>query len=450
MTQTARRTEEWYRERFDLFERSLNGETASPLHGYRREAIAWFEERGFPTTRDEEWRFTNVSPIAAVPFLAAPLGETPPVEEKEIGSFLFDGMNSIRLVFVNGSFSPALSAFGSLPGGVKVGSLAGALESDADIVLEHLLRQVPFDRNGFTALNAAFVQDGGFVYVPDGTVVEKPIHLLFLATGEEQPLLAGPRNLIVAGRNASLSLVESFASLSGGSYLTNAVTEFVLGENAVVEHDKLQIESARAYHVSTTQVRQHAASNFVSNSIAFGGRLVRNDLSSSLDGEGAECTMNGLSVATGDQLIDNHTAIDHARPNCSSHELYKSILDGRSRGVFSGKIIVRKDAQKTDAKQTNRTLLLSDEATIDAKPQLEIFADDVKCTHGATVGQLDPEQLFYLRSRGLGEVASRDLLTYAFASNVIEKVHIDPLREQLDGMLHARLKLGRVVQQMQG
>ncbi len=450
MTQTARKSSEWYRERFDAFEKGLNGETGSPIHVRRRDAIAWFEERGFPTIREEEWRFTNVSPIAAVPFFPAARGEAPPVEAEEIQRFFFEGVKTSRLVFLNGSFSPELSTLGSLPGGVKAGSLARALENDSELVHEHLLRQVPFDRNGFTALNTAFVWDGGFIHVPDGAVVEEPIHLLFLATGEEQPFFAGPRNLIVAGRNSGLSVVESFVSLSGGSYLTNVVTEFVLGENAVVEHDKLQMESGAAYHVSTTHVHQRAASDFTSNSIAFGGRLVRNDLSSHLGGVGVECTMNGLSVAGGDQLIDNHTAIDHATPNCSSHELYKSILDGKSRGVFNGKIIVRKDAQKTDAKQTNRTLLLSDEATIDTKPQLEIFADDVKCTHGATVGQLDSEQLFYLRSRGLGEVAAKDILTYAFASDVIERVHIEPLREQLDQMLHARLRLGRVVNQTQG
>jgi Fe-S cluster assembly protein SufD len=448
MTQRARKPNEWYSERFDIFEKSLNGETGSPLHAHRRDAMAWFQERGFPTIREEEWRFTNVSPIAAVPFVPAPRGEAPAV--KDIRRFLFEEVKTSRLVFVNGIFSPELSRLRSLPEGVKAGSLAGALESDTDTVLQHLLQQVPFDRNGFTALNTAFARDGGFVSVPDGTVVEEPIHLLFLATGDGEPFFAGPRNLIVVGRNSSLPIVESFVSLANNSYFTNVVSEFVLGENALVEHDKLQMESAEAYHVSTTHVHQRGTSNFTSNSIAFGGRLVRNDLSAHLDGEGVECTMNGLSVAAGDQLVDNHTTIDHAMPNCSSHELYKSILDGNSRGVFNGKIIVRKDAQKTDAKQTNRTLLLSDEATIDTKPQLEIFADDVKCTHGATVGQLDEEQLFYLRTRGLGEVAAKDILTYAFASDVIQKVHIDPLREQLDRMLHDRLQLGRVVHQTQG
>jgi Fe-S cluster assembly protein SufD len=399
MTQRARKPNEWYSERFDIFEKSLNGETGSPLHAHRRDAMAWFQERGFPTIREEEWRFTNVSPIAAVPFVPAPRGEAPAV--KDIRRFLFEEVKTSRLVFVNGIFSPELSRLRSLPEGVKAGSLAGALESDTDTVLQHLLQQVPFDRNGFTALNTAFARDGGFVSVPDGTVVEEPIHLLFLATGDGEPFFAGPRNLIVVGRNSSLPIVESFVSLANNSYFTNVVSEFVLGENALVEHDKLQMESAEAYHVSTTHVHQRGTSNFTSNSIAFGGRLVRNDLSA-------------------------------------------------SRGVFNGKIIVRKDAQKTDAKQTNRTLLLSDEATIDTKPQLEIFADDVKCTHGATVGQLDEEQLFYLRTRGLGEVAAKDILTYAFASDVIQKVHIDPLREQLDRMLHDRLQLGRVVHQTQG
>ena len=241
-----------------------------------------------------------------------------------------------------------------------------------------------------------------------------------------------------------MSIVESFVSLDDNSYLTNAVTEIVAGDNAVVEHDKLQAESAKAFHIGTVHVYQRANSTYTSNSISFGGALVRNNITVVLDGEGIECTLNGLSLATDEQHVDNHTVIDHAKPHCNSHELYKSILDGRSKAVFNGKIFVRKDAQKTNAKQTNKTLLLSDNATIDTKPQLEIFANDVKCTHGATVGRLDEEQLFYLRSRGLGLNHARDVLTFAFTSDVINRVHVEPLRTQLEGIVHGRLQQGRV------
>jgi Fe-S cluster assembly protein SufD len=286
------------------------------------------------------------------------------------------------------------------------------------------------------------VQDGAFIYLPDGTQLEEAIHLLFLASGGEQ--LQNPRNVIVTGRDCRLSIVETYHTTGTPLYWTNVVSEVVVGEKTVLEHDKLQAESVHAYHVGTTTIAQAAGSRVTSNSIAFGGAIVRNNVNVRLGGEQSECTLNGLSVATGAQLIDNHTAIDHAMPNCASHELYKAIHDGKSRGVFNGKIFVRQDAQKTDAKQTNKTLLLSDDATIDTKPQLEIFADDVKCTHGATVGQLDEDQVFYLRSRGIAEEDARDILTFAFASDVAGRVHVDPLRDQLDAMLHARLRQGRV------
>jgi Fe-S cluster assembly protein SufD len=289
------------------------------------------------------------------------------------------------------------------------------------------------------------MRNGAFVYIPDGVVVDEPIHLLYVSTGNESSFISTPRNLIIAGKNSQVSIVESYVSLAGVPYLTNTVTEMVAGERSLIEHDKLQDESLNAFHVGTTHFQQSTGSNVVSNSIALGGSIVRNNVTSVLAGEGIECTLNGLSLATGQQLVDNHTAIDHAKPNCVSHELYKSVLDGKSRGVFNGKIFVRKDAQKTDAKQTNKTLLLSDDATMDTKPQLEIFADDVKCTHGATVGQLDEEQVFYLRSRGMALDTARDILTVAFASDVVSRIHVDPLREELDAIMQKRLRKGREI-----
>ena len=295
------------------------------------------------------------------------------------------------------------------------------------------------------SLNTAFLQDGAFIYIPDGTILEESIQLLFFAS-ERKPFLVSPRNLIIVGKRSSVSIVESYVALTDQSYLTNAVTEIVAGDESVIEHDKLQNESLKAFHVAMIQARLGAKAQFTSNSIAVGGSIVRNNVTVVLDAERSECTLNGLSLGTGTQVIDNHTTIDHAKPHCASHELYKAILDGRSKGVFSGKIFVRPGAQKTDAKQTNKTLLLSDEATINTKPQLEIFADDVKCTHGATVGQLDAEQVFYLRSRGIGDMAAKDILTFAFASDVVGRVHVEPLKQELEELIHERLDQGRLVQ----
>ena len=431
---------DWYQNRFKTWEATMNGASQTPLHAVRREAIDAFARTGFPTTRNEEWRFTNVAPLAERQF--RPVVAPAHAARADVEKFLFPGLNGSRLVFVNGHYAPEHSAVAALPKGTRVESLAAALRSDPGFVLRHVAARARPEDDPFTVLNTAFVQDGAFIYLPDGTQLEEAIHLMFLASGGEE--LQNPRNVIVTGRDCRLSIVETYHTTGTPLYWTNVVSEVVLGEKTVLEHDKLQAESVHAFHVGTTNIAQAAGSRVTSNSIAFGGAIVRNNVNVRLGGEQSECTLNGLSVATGTQLIDNHTAIDHAMPNCASHELYKAIHDGKSRGVFNGKIFVRQDAQKTDAKQTNKTLLLSDDATIDTKPQLEIFADDVKCTHGATVGQLDEDQVFYLRSRGIAEDEARDILTFAFASDVAGRVHVDPLRDQLDAMLHARLRQGRV------
>lgn len=432
---------EWYKSNFDLFEKSLNGESKTSVHKLRRAAIDKFALLGFPTTRNEEWRFTNISKIAKIAFEPATRYFRHALTAKEIEKFGFGGLDCSRLVFINGHYA---EEFSSLPSqnGVDVRSLKSALKSDAELLHQHLAKYVKPEENGFTALSTAFLQDGAFIRIADNVDVAIPIHLIFVATGDKH-IVSHPRNLILAGKNSRVSIVESFVSTSSAAYLTNAATEFVVDEYASVEHDILQDEALDSFHVGTTYFLQRGHSNVVSNAINLGGLIVRNTITAELQGEGIESTLNGLSLATGNQLIDNHTTIDHAQPHCASHELYKSILDGSSKGVFNGKIFVRKDAQKTDAKQTNRTLLLSDNATMDTKPQLEIFADDVKCTHGATVGHLDEEQLFYLRSRGIGREEANDLLTFAFASDVVKRVHIEPLREQLDAMVHAKLQRGR-------
>jgi Fe-S cluster assembly protein SufD len=434
---------EWYLSRFEAFERGLNGESKLPIHRLRKAGIERFAELGFPTTKHEEWRFTNIAPIVKTLFRPVTRPYAGKLRADDIEQFAFGGLKCHRLVFVNGHHVPALSSASALPAGVRIESLASSVRLNVDLLYGYLGKYVRGDENAFTALNTSFIQDGAFVYVPDGVVVREPIHLLFISSGEDAAFVSTPRNLVVAGKNSQVSIVESYVGTAGFPYLTNTVTEMIVGERAVIEHDKFQDERLDAFHVGTTHFQQFAGSNVISNSIAIGGLIVRNNVTAVLAGEGIECTLNGVTLGTGSQLVDNHTVIDHAMPNCSSHELYKSVLDGTSRGVFNGKIFVRKDAQKTDAKQTNKTLLLSDDATIDTKPQLEIYADDVKCTHGATVGQLDEEQVFYLRSRGLSLGAARDILTFAFASDVVSRVHVEPLREQLDAIMHKRLRKGR-------
>jgi Fe-S cluster assembly protein SufD len=447
MTTTAQpgvQAGEWYRTCFGDFERGLNGESGTPLHRMRREALERFASAGFPTTGDEEWRFTDVGPIARGRFHPVLKTEPHGVRRADVEAMSLPGVRSVRLVFVDGHFDASLSDIPELPKGVRAGSLAQALAEGVDMVGSHLGSLAEPASSAFTALSAAFLQDGAVLLVPDRADVSVPVHVLHVASGRTTPFLSSPRTLVVLGRGARASVVESYHHAARNVYLTNSVTEVVLGEDAVLEMDKVQNESESAYHVGSIHVRHQARSVLTANSISLGGAIVRNNVTAVLGAEGVECTLNGLSLATGRQLVDNHTTIDHAHPNCASHELYKCILDGRARGVFNGKIFVRKDAQKTDAKQTNKTLLLSDEATIDTKPQLEIFADDVKCTHGATVGQLDQNMVFYLRSRGIGLIEARDILTNAFAGDITGRVHVAALREQLDRLLHRRLMQGRL------
>lgn len=437
-------TVEWYASQFAHYERTLNGEAGTAFHSLRRDALARFAGLGFPTTRDEEWRFTNIAPIARTPFTTAAPESVHRVTLADIEEHLLSHPDGARVVFVNGYWSPDLTSLDALPAGVRVESIAMAVRRGEAEVLAHLNRLASGDRNAFTALQTAFMRDGLYVVVPDGLAIDEPLHVIFVSTEEPMPFAAHPRVLIRAGADSRLAIVETYLGRGSGLYLTNMVTEIFAGLRAVVEHDKVQLESPRGYHIGSVYIHQEGGSRVTSNSIAIGGALVRNNVTSILAGPDADCTLNGLSLAAGTQLIDNHTTIDHAHPLCTSHELYKAILDGASRGVFNGKIFVRKDAQKTDAKQTNKTLLLSDDATIDTKPQLEIFADDVKCTHGATIGQLDEEQVFYLRSRGIGEQDARDILTYAFAGDVINRVHVESLRGRLEAILHARLQQGRI------
>jgi Fe-S cluster assembly protein SufD len=405
------------------------------LEDLRSRGAAKFAALGIPTSRDEEWRFTNVTPIGAIDF--QPAGQISGTADRLNGFAYTDA--PVRLVVVNGRFDTTLSRVKGLPAGVHAGSLATALTDDADVVQRYFGQLADLNARSFTALNTAFVQDGAFVHVPEGVAVDAPIHVVFVSGGEGAHVMAHPRTLVVAGAGSQVTVIESYIGAAGETYFCNAVSEVFVGENAAVTHYKVQEESLEAFHVGALHAHTSRHARFSSHSFALGGRIVRNDASAILDGEGGDCTLNGLYLADRDRLVDNHTTIDHAKPHCGSHEVYKGILGGTSRAVFNGKIIVRQDAQKTDAKQTNRALLLTDGATINTKPQLEIFADDVKCTHGAAIGQLDDEAIFYLRARGMTYAEARDMLIHAFAAQVLDGITVEPLRAALEAELFEQL-----------
>jgi Fe-S cluster assembly protein SufD len=419
----------------------LSGAASAPawLTTLRREAMDRFTALGFPTTRDEAWRFTSVAPIANRPFgppAAAPV-EAPPLDRAIV---LDDALAT--LVFVNGRYAPASSDVTNVPRGVEIGSLAAQIERDPATVEPHLARHATLDDRTFTALNTALWQDGAFVRLPAGVSLDGPVQLIFVSVPGSDPFATHPRVLILAGPGSRSRFVERYVSAGEGSHFTNAVAEVVLSDGATVDHYRVVQESLAAYHVSSLHVHLARATNFASHAITLGGALVRHEAIAVLGGEGGECTLNGLYLVDGERLVDNHTTIDHAQPHCSSHEMYKGVLAGRGRGVFNGKIIVRQDAQKTDAKQTNKALLLSETSQINTTPQLEIFADDVRCTHGATVGQLDADQLFYLQARGIGRDRARHMLIHAFASEVLARVQIPTLRTSLEAALQRQLPGG--------
>lgn len=399
----------------------------------RRQGIARFDAVGFPHNKQEEWRFTNVAPIARTAFALAErvaLAGRPP--------FSFGDEAAAELVFVNGHYVSELSKVEALPAGVRVGSLGEALQSDGDRLEHHLGRLASVEQNPFVALNAGFVREGAFVHFARGAVLDRPVHLLFLSVPGDEPAVTHPRVLVVAEDNAEGLVVETYAGVGEGVYFTNAVTEVVAGNNARVDHLKLQHEARGAYHVATTQAQVGRAGAFISHSATLGAKLTRNDLNVVLAGDGAEATMNGVVWISGDQHADNHTLLDHARPGCPSHELYKHVLNGKATGVFKGKILVRQPAQKTDSKQTSKTLLLSDDAVMNSQPALEIYADDVKCTHGSTIGPVDEDMVFYLRSRGVSLEAARHLLTYAFAADITRRIRVEPVRRRLEDWMAAQ------------
>ena len=404
------------------------------LQELRDRGASRFSTLGFPTTRDEEWRFTSVAAIASKDFRLAAPGR---LSAAELSGFVYTDA-AHRVVIVDGHFSPELSRTGNLPPGTRFGSLATAIVEDGDTVARYLGQLAEFGSRAFSALNTAFMNDGAFVQIADGVVLDGPLQVLFVSTGDSSTM-SHPRLLLIAGEGSQSRVIETYVGTGDRAYFTNCVTEVVLGENAIVDHYKVQEENTQAFHVASMHVNAARSATFSSHSFTLGAKLTRNDVFAVLDGEGAECTLNGLYLADGDRLVDNHTTIDHAKAHCPSHEVYKGILGGKARAIFNGKIIVRPDAQKTDAKQTNRALLLTDDAVIYTKPQLEIFADDVKCTHGAAIGQLDEDALFYLQARGLTFFEARDLLIHAFAGEILERVQVEPLKQALESELYAQL-----------
>jgi Fe-S cluster assembly protein SufD len=438
MAIALKESEELYLKDFRELE-SRQAETAPAwLSKLRAEGMQAFAELGFPTTRLEDWKYCNVAPIAGVRFKPAACELDARIREG-VEEISFSGADGTRLVFVNGHYVEELSTIGKLPAGAKVTNLAKAV-TQSEAVAERLGHYARHKTHPFVALNTAFMEDGAFIEVPKGVVVESPIEILYVSTGGDEPWVAHPRNLVVAAQGSQVTLAETYVGLGGGVYFNNAVTEIVTEDNAHVDYVKLQSESEAAFHVAT--VLAYAARNAAvkTNSIQFGAHLGREEVTTVLDGEGAEGHLYGLYVTNGQQLIDNHTAIDHAQPHCASREFYKGILDEKSTAVFNGKIIVREDAQKTDSKQSDKNLLLSESATINTKPQLEIFADDVRCTHGATIGQIDPESIFYLRSRGIGLEEARNLLMVAFAGEIIHQVKVVPFQKQLRAALLDKMK----------
>ena len=424
-----------YLDKFQHLSSQLAGDG---LESVRSTGLDLFRKKGFPGLREENWKYTDVRPIANENFIL-PHDISDRIDQDIVNSIRIAGMNCHELVFINGRFIAEHSSCENLPDGVIVQDLAEAAVHHRALIGKHLAHYADAAGNPFTALNAAFLQHGCLIFIPAETVLEKPLHLLYLSGGHAEPFVTHPRNLIILSANARAAVIESYTGLDEGSYFTNTVTEACLQKGASLQHYKIQQEGRGCYHVGNLDIRLGRGSQAESHSIALGGTLVRNDIRARLEAEDAGIKLNGLYLGDARQHIDNHTRVDHLQPRTRSHENYRGVLNGQARGVFNGKVIVHKGAQKTDAAQNNANLLLSDTAEVDTKPELEIYADDVKCAHGATVGQLDQDMLFYLRSRSIDENTARSLLTYAFADEILREIGIAPLRQRLEQLVIGRL-----------
>ena len=433
------KTEERYLSDFRAFEQILPADGPAWIHDLRRKGLARFSELGLPTARrgNEKWKYTNVAPIAKNTFqypfeiksdraIASATRRLAPWDE-----------SWTNMVFIDGHYSEALSTSPAGANGARVANLADAIVLDRDMVEAHLAQHASVD-DGFTALNTAFLRDGAFIHVPENDELQAPVHLIYVTSDRTQPIVSYPRSLVVAAQNSKATIIESYVNLSRACNFTNAVTEIVVNDGANIEHYRLLSESPDAFHVGATRVYQGRDSTFSSFSFASGGALARNDFHVLLDAPGSSCSLKGLYTTSGTEHIDNYINIDHAKRETTSRLYYKGILDGKSRAVFGGTVLVRRDAQKADAQQSDKNLILSEDAEVDSKPSLLIYADDVKCSHGATAGHLAEDAIFYMRSRGLDKETANTLLIRAFASEIIDAVRVDALRAYLDGVFASR------------
>lgn len=423
---------------FQVTEERINGESKTPVHQLRRAALQQFDRLGFPTIKHEEWKYSNVSNLLKEAF---DLEGSSTLSADDFAALEIPNLTGNILYFVNGRYKPELSTIVSPSSEVQILSFAEALQSQSEAINGYFARHADYKDNAFTALNTAFAHDGVFIRVPDGKTVEQPIILRFLNDVREKNIASQPRNLLIVGRNAEVVVAESYRTVGDRAGFTNVVTEVVMARDARVQYYKVQNESDQSYHIGTTQVHQTDSSHFYSATVTLNGGFVRNNLNIVLDGEHCEAFMYGLYIPNGRQHIDNHTLVDHAKPNSYSNELYKGILEEKATGVFNGKIFVRPDAQKTNAYQSCKNVVLSPDASMNTKPQLEIFADDVKCSHGTTTGKLDEEALFYMRSRGIPKAEAQALLMYAFAQDVLSQIKIDAIREYLSNIVAQKLAM---------
>ena len=433
-------TRDRYLTAFRSFERGLPAEGPEWLQRVRQQALSRFSELGFPTARrgNEKWKYTNVGPVANASF-NYPFDGSPGVKLADIRHIAPWDDSWVSVVFINGRYSQALSAAPAALNGARASNLADAIRADGDVIETHLARHAAFEDDGFTALNTAFLQDGAFVHVPEGESLQSPLHLIFVTADHGQPTVSYPRTLIVTGSHSKLTVIESYVSLSPTPYFTDAVTEIVVGDGAQIEHYRLLLESMDAFHVGTSRVYLGQDSAFSSTSFAQGAAIGRNDFRVLLDGPGSSCFLGGLYMTSGRQHIDNYINIDHAKPHTTSRLKYKGILDGKSRAVFGGTVLVRPGAMKADAHQSDKNLILSAEAEVDSKPSLEIYADDVQCGHGATAGALAEDAIFYMRSRGLDPETATALLIKGFASEITDAIQVKPLRAYLERLISGAL-----------
>jgi len=426
---------------FSVFEDRLNGQKNTDLYRMRKDSIELFARKGFPTIKDEDWRFTNLSFLNKHNFRMFFEPHERNISHREVEELLFDRIRENVVVFVNGFFSKTLSRIVSNGGRIQIGSLSEAIKNNDADLQKYFNKDLSKPEDAFTALNTAFVQDGAFIKIANGAVLEEPIHLLYINETKDFPIMTMPRNLIIAGENSQAKIVQTVQTIGNEAAFTNLVTKVVGMQSCNIDFSKVQHDKGKSYYIGTTQVNLSKNSVFHNATFTFNGEFVRNNLHVVMNEEGAETNLHGFYFIKDRDFVDNHTLIDHASPNCTSGELYKGILDDKSQAVFNGKILVRKDAQKTQSYQTNKNVLITDDAKVNTKPELVIYADDVKCSHGATSGNLNKESLFYLKTRGIDEDVAQALLLNAFAGDVVDKINIAQLRDHAKMKIAERLKM---------